>query len=167
MKQNAAIYGRISLEDQSKFSLPSQQKGCIELAAQRGFSVPQQFRFIDNGGSSTELDRPGLTALREAVRSSVVKAVFIFHPDRLSRKFVHQLLLVEEDFQKAGIVAERFCNMPTDQTPEGELLFGMLGLVTVELEKERIRERTNARKPRTREARVWRITAGYGLKQEC
>jgi hypothetical protein len=35
----AAIYTRISHEDQSQFSLPSQQKACEELATAKAWSV--------------------------------------------------------------------------------------------------------------------------------
>src|SRR3954453_9633036 len=94
--QAPAIYCRISHEDQSQFSLPSQQEACEALAASRGFQKCGEFVFIDNGGLSTELDRPALTAMREAVRAGAVGLVVIFDVDRLSRKVSHQLLLLDE-----------------------------------------------------------------------
>src|SRR5215469_7365668 len=84
----AAIYARISWEDQSRYSLPSQREGCEALAAAQGYQTSAEFTFVDDGGLSTELDRPALAALREAVRMGMVRAVAIHSLDRLSRKVV-------------------------------------------------------------------------------
>src|SRR5690242_11269121 len=52
--------------------------------------------FRDDGYSGTSVRRPGLDALRDAVASAEVEHVFITTPDRLARKYVHQVLLLEE-----------------------------------------------------------------------
>jgi site-specific DNA recombinase len=138
--KSAAIYSRISHEDQSQFSLPSQQQACLTLAAGKGYSTSPEFMFTDNGGLSTELDRPGLERLREAVRAGMVQAVVIYSIDRLSRKVVHQLLLLEE-FEKAGVEV-LFVDAPADSSPEGKMLLQIKGLFG-EYEREKIRERTS------------------------
>jgi site-specific DNA recombinase len=134
-----AIYCRISHEDQSAFSLPSQQEGCDGELLAAGYEPSGEFVFIDNGGLSTELDRPALAALREAVAAGVVKAVAIHSPDRLSRKVVHQLLLMEE-FQKKGVEV-LFVDAPSDNSPEGRMMLTMKAMFS-EYEREKIRERT-------------------------
>jgi site-specific DNA recombinase len=112
----AAIYARISWEDQSKYSLSSQREGCEALAAARGYQTSSEFTFIDDGGLSVELDRPALAALREAVRMGLIRAVVIHSLDRLSRKVVHQLLLLEE-FEKSNVQV-LFVDGPSD-SPKG------------------------------------------------
>ncbi len=139
MKPAAAIYSRISLEDQSRFSLLSQQSACRELAASKGFESPAEFVFVDNGGLSTELDRPALAALRECVRSGLVGLVVIYDLDRLARNVGHQHLVIDE-FQKRGVRVE-FVNAPTEATPEGRMYLTMRGMFS-EYEREKIRERT-------------------------
>ena len=139
MKPAAAIYCRISNEDQSEFSLPSQQSACRELAASKGFQTPGEFVFVDNGGLSTEIDRPALTALRECARSGLVTMVVIYDLDRLARKLSHQLLLLDE-FAKRGVQVE-FVNAPTEATPEGRLLLVMRGGFS-EYERAKIKERS-------------------------
>jgi site-specific DNA recombinase len=138
--QSAATYARISHEDQSQFSLPSQQAACESLAAAKGYQTSEEFTFIDNGGLSTELDREGLERLREAVRAGLVQAVVIYSIDRLSRKVVHQLLLLEE-FEKQGVEV-LFVDAPADSSPEGKMLLQIKGLFG-EYEREKIRERTS------------------------
>ena len=152
MKPVAAVYTRISGEDQSEFSLPSQESACRELAARKGFETPREFVFIDNGGSSSEIDRPALTALRECVRSGLVGMVVIYDLDRLARKLSHQLLLLDE-FAKRGVQVE-FVNAPTEATPEGRMLLTMRGMFS-EYEKEKIRERTvRGSRERARQGKV-------------
>jgi site-specific DNA recombinase len=100
-KPTAALYGRVSLEDQaSNLSLPSQLRAMEAHAKTKGFAAPKEFQFIEDGLRGN-LDRPGLTRLREAVRAGVVKAVIVFDLDRLARKLSDQLLLVDE-FESHG-----------------------------------------------------------------
>jgi site-specific DNA recombinase len=139
MKPLAAIYARISHEDQSQFSLPSQQEGCEALAAAKGYQTCADYVFTDNGGLSTELDRPGLANLREAVRAGLVKAVIVYSLDRLSRKLAHQLLLLEE-FEKAGAPL-LFVDAVNDDTPEGRMFLSIRGAFA-EFERTKIAERT-------------------------
>ena len=132
--------------------MPSQQQSCESLAASKGYQTSPEFTFIDNGGLSTELDRPGLAALREAVRAGMIRAVVVHSLDRLSRKVVHQLLLLEE-FQKQNVDV-LFVDAPADNTPEGRMLLTMKGMFS-EYEREKIRERTvRGSRQRAKEGKV-------------
>ncbi len=61
--------------------------------------------FRDDGFSGASLKRPGLDRLRDKVALASFERVVITAPDRLSRKYVHQMLLIEE-FEKAGCQLE-------------------------------------------------------------
>lgn len=52
--------------------------------------------FRDDGYSGASLRRPGLDRLRDQVRCAEFDRVMITAPDRLARKYVHQVLLIEE-----------------------------------------------------------------------
>jgi site-specific DNA recombinase len=61
----AAIYARVSTEDQGKgFSIPTQIDACQQLAARAGYTVPESYMLIDEGISGTTMDRPGWRRLR-------------------------------------------------------------------------------------------------------
>lgn len=134
----AAIYTRVSTEEQAihGYSLAEQRKACGERAVELGAAEIMQF--ADEGVSGAALDRPGLTALREAVEAGLINTVILRDPDRLSRKLSHQLLLSEE-FETAGVRLE-FLDFEWKTTPEGRLFYSIKGAVA-EYEREKIRER--------------------------
>src|SRR5262245_39706065 len=56
--RNAAIYARVSTEDQGKgFSIPTQIEAGQKLAEREGYTVPETHVLIDEGFSSTTMDR--------------------------------------------------------------------------------------------------------------
>lgn len=134
----AAIYIRVSTEDQVRYgySLAEQEEACRHRAADLGAETA--IVFPDEGISGSTLDRPGLSALREAVRSRQIDLIVIRDPDRLSRKLAHQLLLTEE-IEKAGVKLE-FLDFDWQDTPEGRLFYSIRGAVA-EFEREKIRDR--------------------------
>lgn len=135
----AAIYLRVSTEDQARhgYSLADQRTACQEKAYALGASEVREF--VDEGISGELLDRPGLIALREAVRAKQVDVVICYDPDRLARNLAHQLLLTDE-IEKSGVTLD-FVNFEWKNTPDGKLFYSMRGAIA-EYEKEKIRERT-------------------------
>jgi site-specific DNA recombinase len=148
----AAIYARVSTEDQGKgFSVPTQLEACRKLAEQDGYTVPETHVFVDEGISGTTLDRPGLRTLRLLVTTRAIQAVIVYDPDRLSRHLGQQLLLAEE-FEQAG-VRLLIVSHPLEQGPEGWLFFQLRGALA-EYERAKLLERT-------RRGTVGRIQAGH------
>jgi site-specific DNA recombinase len=136
----AAIYARVSTEDQGKgFSIPTQIEAGQKLADREGYSVPDANVLIDEGISGTTMDRPGLRALRELVLAKAIAAVIVIDSDRLSRNLGHQLLLAEE-LERAGVTL-LIVSHPMEQGPEGWLFFQMRGALA-EYERAKILERT-------------------------
>jgi len=122
-------------------SLESQEARCRALCEARGLEVVRTF--TDGGASGGTLDRPGLTALREAVRAGEVAVVVVYAVDRLSRRQADTLALLEE-FERhgAGLAA---ASQDFDTTsPMGRAMLGMLA-VFAELQRAEIRERTRAK----------------------
>jgi site-specific DNA recombinase len=120
----AAIYARVSTEDQGKgFSLPTQIEACQKVAEHEGYRVPEAYILVDAGASGATLNRPALSKLRELVASQAIAAVVIYDVDRLSRNTGHLCILVEE-LQQAGVLLLGRMG-PIEHTPEGTLLFQM------------------------------------------
>src|SRR5687767_5324726 len=103
MKGNLAIYARVSTEKQSQEgTIESQLSVLKEFVQNNGKSVDPDLVFIDKAVSGTTFVRPGLDALRDKAAAGQVDTIIILSPDRLARKYAHQLMLVEE-FQKLGV----------------------------------------------------------------
>lgn len=94
--------------------------------------------FRDDGYSGTTLRRPGLDTLRDAVAAARVERVLMTAPDRLARKYVHQVLLLEE-LERSGCVVE-FLDRPMSRDPHDQLLRQIRGAVA-EYERTLIAER--------------------------
>lgn len=133
-----AIYARVSTEEQALHgaSLETQVAACRAHVGPTDELIQE---FIDGGVSGIILERPQLTALRNAAERGDLHRLIILDPDRLSRKLVHQLLLTEE-FERRGVILE-FVNFEWQQTPEGRLFYSLRGAIS-EFEREKIRERT-------------------------
>lgn len=135
----AAIYIRVSTEDQAKhgYSLEAQKEACKARAIELGAN--EILEFADEGVSGELLERPGLTALRQNVKTGQVDFVVCYDPDRLSRNLAHQLLITDE-IEKSGVRLD-FVNFEWQNTPDGRLFYALRGAIA-EFEKEKIRERT-------------------------
>jgi site-specific DNA recombinase len=151
-KRYAAIYARVSTEDQGKgYSILTQIDACQKAASEQGYTVSEPYIFIDDGVSGTTLDRPALRQLREVISARALAAVVVLDPDRLARK-TGKLLVLKDEMDEAGVkllcVSHRI-----EDGAEGSLFFQMRG-VLAEYEREKMLERT-------RRGLLGRIKAGY------
>ena len=97
-----AIYARVSSERQKEQeTIASQTAALLEHAANQNWTVPNEWRFLDEGYSGASLVRPGLDSLRDRIAEGQVDTVLVLSPDRLSRKYAYQILLTEE-FHRHG-----------------------------------------------------------------
>lgn len=160
----AAIYLRVSTEEQARngFSLAAQREACREQARRLG--AEEILEFADEGVSGALLQRPGLSALREAVRTGAVQMVVALDPDRLARNLSYQLLLTEE-IERAKARLE-FVNFEWRNTPEGQLFYAVRGAIA-QYEKEKIRERTTrGRQQKAKSGRLPLAFRPYGYRYD-
>ena len=73
------------------------------------------------------MKRPGSDRLRDQVARATFDLVLITAPDRLARKYVHQMLFLEE-LEQAGCQVE-FVDRPMSQDPHDQLLLQIRGAV--------------------------------------
>ena len=161
--RTAALYSRVSSTEQvSNNSLPSQKRAMRTFAADKGYTIPDDFVFVDAGFSGAVLDRTALSKLREAVRARLVDAVVIFDLDRLARDLGHQILLLDE-FEKHGAALE-VVNGAIERTAEVRMLAQMRGMFS-QYERAKIRERvTRGRRERALSGRPVPGAAPYGFE---
>ena len=138
--KTAAIYARVSSDKQKEeHTIASQTAGLIEFAQNNGYSVPPEWVFEDDGYMGASLVRPGLEKIRDLAAEGYIEAVLIHSPDRLSRKYAYQVLLIEE-FSKSGVETV-FLKAPRTETPEDQLVVQFQGMIA-EYERAQILERS-------------------------
>jgi site-specific DNA recombinase len=136
----AAIYARVSSDRQKEEqTIASQTAALIEHCRQEGYAVPAEWIFQDEGYSGATLIRPGLERVRDLAAEGQIENVLVYSPDRLSRKYAYQVLLVEE-FARHGVEVI-FIRSPRASTPEEHLLVQFQGMIA-EYERAQIAERT-------------------------
>src|ERR671926_484225 len=124
----AALYARVSTERQERRQTIASQLTALQAWAAAGeHAVAAEHVFRDEGYSGSRLDRPGLDALRDAVRDGVVGIVAVLTPDRLARKYAYQVLLLEE-FRRAGVEIV-FLQHPISDDPNDQLLLQIQGAI--------------------------------------
>lgn len=145
----AAIYARVSSDQQrEEKTIASQTAALVEFASKAGYQVPDEWIFEDEGYSGTSLVRPGLERVRDLAAEGQIHAVLALSPDRLSRKYAYQGVLIEE-LARHGVDMV-FIKAPQSGTPEDQLLLQFQGMIA-EYERAQILERSRRGK-RHREA---------------
>ncbi|MCP1909585.1 DNA invertase Pin-like site-specific DNA recombinase [Bradyrhizobium elkanii] len=103
--KTAAIYARVSSDKQKEENtIASQTSALIAFAREQNCDVPAEWVIEDDGYSGASLLRPGLERLRDLAAEGRIPAVLVYAPDRLSRRYAHQILLIEESRRRRGLV---------------------------------------------------------------
>ncbi|HWO40025.1 MAG TPA: recombinase family protein [Candidatus Acidoferrum sp.] len=140
MMRMAAIYARVSSEQQrEENTIASQTASLIEFASSHDLQVPAEWVFEDEGYSGATLERPGLERVRDLAAEGQIQVVLAYAPDRLSRKYAYQILLIEE-LARHG-VETLFVKAPQGDSAEDQLLVQFQGMIA-EYERAQILERS-------------------------
>ena len=136
----AAIYARVSSEQQrEENTIASQTASLIEFASSHDLEVPAEWVFEDEGYSGATLERPGLESVRDLAAEGQIQVVLAYAPDRLSRKYAYQILLIEE-LARHGVETV-FVKAPQGDSAEDQLLVQFQGMIA-EYERAQILERS-------------------------
>ena len=136
-----ALYVRVSTGNQQQKQTIEQQLTRLQTLVQERleWQLPAEHIYRDDGFSGSSLNRPGLDRLREQAAMAAFELVLITEPDRLARKYVHQVLLIEE-LGNFGCQVE-FAERPMkDDDPHDQLVLHIRGAVA-EYERNLIAER--------------------------
>lgn len=164
LMKTAAIYARVSSEQQKEEkTIASQIAALVEFARSEDYSVADEWIFQDEGYSGATLFRPGLEKVRDLAAEGQIQAVLVFAPDRLSRKYAYQVLLIEE-LARHGVETV-FLKAPQSDTPEDQLLLQFQGMIA-EYERAQILERSRrGKRHRARQGEVSVLSgAPYGYR---
>src|SRR3979490_918886 len=149
----AAIYARVSSEQQrEENTIASQTTSLIEFAKGHNLEVPEEWVFEDEGYSGAALERPGLERVRDLAAEGQIQVVLAYAPDRLSRKYAYQILLIEEPARHG--VETLFVKAPQGATAEDQLLVQFQGMIA-EYERAQILERSRrGKRHRARQGQI-------------
>ena len=119
--------------------------------------------FEDEGYSGATLERPGLERVRDLSAEGQIQVVLAYSPDRLSRKYAYQILLIEE-FARHGVETV-FVKSPQGDSAEDQLLVQFQGMIA-EYERAQILERSRRGKRHRAQAGEVSVMSGapYGYR---
>lgn len=132
-----AVYGRVStsLQEDQK-TIEAQLLQVHKFAEDHGYTIVKEY--LDEGWSGDTLARPALDELRLDAKKRIWEAVLIYDPDRLSRRYAHQELVMDELRERQ--IETLFVTVPPAVGLDGRMLGGMRGLFA-EYERGKITER--------------------------
>jgi len=160
-----ALYARVSSQRQAdEATIQSQVAALKDRIAADGLTLDGELVFLDDGYSGASLQRPALERLRDLAYVNSIDRLYVHSPDRLARKFVLQIVLLEELAKRRVEVV--FLNQPyAAASPEANLLLQFQGMIA-EYERSNILERT--RRGRRFSAKQGRVSvlgqAPYGYR---
>ena len=134
-------YIRVSTDDQARegVSLEAQEARIRAYAAAKDLDLLDVLS--DEGLTGKNLQRPGLRELMARCERGEVQHVIVTKMDRLTRRTIHLLSLVEDLFIKREIELHSVSESIDTGTPHGRFLLTILGGLS-EMERELIGERT-------------------------
>ena len=135
----AALYARVSGDQQRDSNTIASQTALIAYANNHGYRVAADMVIEDDGYTGAVLERPGLERVRDLAAEGRIDTVLVHSPDRLSRRYAYQVLIIEE-LARQGVEVV-FLNAPSMETPEDHLLVQFQGMIA-EYERAQILERS-------------------------
>ncbi len=159
-----ALYCRVSTDEQARegVSLDEQQTRLHAYCRAMGWHEGQVRLYMDNGYSGKSFDRPALRQLLDAVALGMVARVLVTKLDRMSRKLL-DLLQMMESFRTHGVSFVSLSESFDSETPSGRLTLQVLGAVA-EFERERIRERVSENMAHAALQGRWMGQSPYGYQ---
>src|SRR6516164_4153626 len=134
-----ALYARVSGARQAKEdTIDRQLEAVTQRIASDALVCDPELRFVDDAYSGTVLNRPGLERLRDQAAAGAIDRLYMLDPDRLSRKYAYQVLILEE-LTRCGVEVV-FLRISVGRGPEEDLLLQVQGMIA-EYERAKIMER--------------------------
>jgi site-specific DNA recombinase len=133
------LYGRVSGDRQEKEdTIASQLEAVLQRIAGDGPECEPEPRFVDDGYRGFVPARPGLERLRDQAAAGLIDRLYVLDPDRFSRKYAYQVLILEE-LTRCDVEVV-FLRDPPGHGPEEDLLVQVRGMIA-EYERAEILER--------------------------
>ncbi len=144
--KKAAIYMRVSTAHQEEEqTIENQKMEILERMHKDGNILLADCVYKDEGWSGAIIERPDLDRMRADAREAKFEVLYVYDRGRLSRKFVHQEIILEE-LRECGIECISLHDI-NGQTTEEVLMGSVMGIFH-EYERVKITERMRIGKVR-------------------
>lgn len=155
--KKVALYCRVSTDTQEKAETIENQLKDLRKVYNKKDIVKV---YIDNPASGADLERKGLSELREGARKGLFNVVGVWASDRLARD-VKWALVLRDELKESGVQIE-VMGKERDDSEAGKL-FSVLEAAMDELERERIKRRfVSGKKRRLGEGKMIGAYPPYG-----
>lgn len=104
-KMPAAIYGRLSVEDEEKEESMETQIALVQDYINRSSELSYVDTYFDNGFTGTNFKRPAFTRLMNDVRQKKIKCIVVKDLSRFGRNYLEAGYYIETVFPFLGICA--------------------------------------------------------------
>lgn len=152
-KMNVA-YLRVSTEAQTeKYGLDMQRQKILDYCEKNGVIIDKWY--VDGGYSGSKLDRPEIQKLLDDAENGLIKIVYIYKLDRLSRDTADTLELMYRILPKLGIKVVSMTEEIRTDNPMDKVMLTMNAAMN-QYEREVIRMRMSA-------GMVERVKKGYWM----
>lgn len=138
----AALYVRVSTDEQARhgFSLEAQQESCMSYIKNFGHELHKIY--VDDGYSAKNMNRPALQEMLDDIRNKQIDIIIIWRLDRLTRRALDGLRMVDEIFTKYGVSFATITERHDLTTAQGRWMF-TVSLANAQNERELIGERVS------------------------
>jgi DNA invertase Pin-like site-specific DNA recombinase len=162
--EKAVGYIRVSTEDQARegISLDAQKAKIEAYAAISSLELLEIIR--DEGASGKSLDREGIARLLELVDAGEVVAVIVYKLDRLSRKTLDTLSLIES-FESKGIAFHSITEKVDTKSATGRFFLTIISALA-QMERDLIAERTKDALSQKKKKGEWTGRVPFGFRLE-
>lgn len=142
MKKMDVAYLRVSTEAQTeKYGLDMQKQKILDYCERKGVAIDKWY--IDGGYSGSKLDRPEIQKLLDDAENGLIKTVYIYKLDRLSRDTADTLELMYRILPKFGAKVVSMTEEIRTDSPMDKVMLTMNAAMN-QYEREIIRMRMSA-----------------------
>ena len=158
----AVGYIRVSTEDQAKegISLDHQEAKVKAYASINDLELLKIVR--DEGASGKDLQRAGMAKLLEMVESEALEAVIVYKLDRLSRKTLDTLSLIES-FERKEIAFHSISEKMDTKSATGKFFLTIISALA-QMERDLIAERTTDALAHKKQKGEWTGRVPFGFR---
>ena len=134
----AIAYIRLSNEDQSNYSIDSQERHIKEYCTRNNLQLLKIYK--DNGESSYTFDRKAFGALEKEIKQA--QYLIVYHLDRFSRNMAEAMIKIKQYLERGIRVRDVSEPIDMDDYSDNTFMMRSMRFMVAESELRRIRERT-------------------------